>query len=63
MNESLRVLMIDLLTRNREMVHILDNGVNGKKLQNGIDHDEVFHREKIMFGDLLKLDAPVKLYE
>lgn len=28
-----------------------------------IDHDEVFVREKIMFGNLLKLDAPVKLYE
>lgn len=28
-----------------------------------IDHDEVFVREKIMFGDLLKLDNPVKLYE
>lgn len=28
-----------------------------------IDHDEIFVREKIMFGDLLKLDAPVKLYE
>lgn len=28
-----------------------------------IDPEEVFHREKIMFGDLLRLDAPVKLYE
>ena len=28
-----------------------------------MDHDEIFVREKIMFGDLLKLDAPVKLYE
>jgi dynein heavy chain len=27
------------------------------------DKDEIFVREKIMFGDLLKLDAPVKLYE
>lgn len=27
------------------------------------EHDEIFVREKIMFGDLLKLDAPVKLYE
>ena len=25
--------------------------------------EEVFVREKIFFGDLLKLDAPVKLYE
>lgn len=28
-----------------------------------MDHDEIFYKEKIMFGDLLKLDAPVKLYE
>jgi dynein heavy chain len=28
-----------------------------------VDHDEVFVRDKIMFGNLLKLDAPVKLYE
>jgi len=28
-----------------------------------MDHEEVFHREKIMFGDLLKLDAPIRLYE
>lgn len=27
------------------------------------EHDEIFVNEKIMFGDLLKLDAPVKLYE
>lgn len=27
------------------------------------EHDEIFLREKIMFGDLLKLDSPVKLYE
>ena len=28
-----------------------------------MDHDEIFVKEKIMFGDLLKLDNPVKLYE
>ena len=28
-----------------------------------IDYEETFVREKIMFGSLLKLDAPVKLYE
>ena len=28
-----------------------------------VDHDVLFRDEKIMFGDLLKLDAPVKLYE
>lgn len=28
-----------------------------------MDHDEIFVKEKIMFGDLLKLDNPIKLYE
>lgn len=28
-----------------------------------MDHDDIFVKEKIMFGDLLKLDAPIKLYE
>lgn len=27
------------------------------------EHDTIFVKEKIMFGDLLKLDAPIKLYE
>lgn len=27
------------------------------------EHDELFVKEKVMFGDLLKLDNPVKLYE
>jgi dynein heavy chain len=27
------------------------------------DAEEIFVRERIMFGDLLKLDAPVKFYE
>ena len=63
-NESLRVfydrlinnedkqwftaLIMELLTRNFRMQ---------------MDPDELFGREKVMFGDLLKLDAPVKLYE
>jgi dynein heavy chain len=28
-----------------------------------MDHDEIFVTDRIMFGDLLKLEAPVKLYE
>lgn len=28
-----------------------------------IEHDTIFVKDKIMFGDLLKLDAPIKLYE
>ncbi len=27
------------------------------------EHDDIFVKEKIMFGDLLKLDAPIRLYE
>lgn len=41
-------LMIDLLQRNFRM---------------NLDHGETFVKNKIMFGDLLKLDAPVRLYE
>jgi dynein heavy chain len=28
-----------------------------------MEHDNIFVKEKIMFGDLLKLDAPIQLYE
>ena len=28
-----------------------------------MEHDAIFVKDKIMFGDLLKLDAPIKLYE
>jgi dynein heavy chain len=28
-----------------------------------IEYEDVFVKDKIMFGDLLKLEAPVKLYE
>mmetsp|Transcript_43965 Transcript_43965/g.42560 ORF Transcript_43965/g.42560 Transcript_43965/m.42560 type:complete len:121 (+) Transcript_43965:2187-2549(+) len=27
------------------------------------EHDDLFVKDRIMFGDLLKLDAPIKLYE
>lgn len=41
-------LVIELISRNFRM---------------SMEHDTVFVNEKIMFGDLLKLDAPIKLYE
>lgn len=41
-------LIMELLARNFRM---------------NFDFEEIFVKEKIMFGDLLKLDAPVKLYE
>jgi len=63
-NESLRVfydrlindedklwfttLIIELLHRNFRM---------------NTEHDDLFVKDRIMFGDLLKLDAPIKLYE
>jgi dynein heavy chain len=28
-----------------------------------MEHDNIFFKEKIMFGDLLKLEAPIQLYE
>jgi dynein heavy chain len=28
-----------------------------------MEHDVIFVKEKIMFGDLLKLEAPIQLYE
>jgi dynein heavy chain len=41
-------LVIELISRNFRM---------------SMEHDVVFVHEKIMFGDLLKLDAPIRLYE
>jgi dynein heavy chain len=41
-------LVIDLISKNFRM---------------NMEHDIVFVKEKIMFGDILKLDAPIKLYE
>jgi len=41
-------LIMELLQRNFRM---------------NFEHDDIFVKDKIMFGDLLKLDAPVKLYE
>ena len=41
-------LVIELISRNFRM---------------SMEHDVIFGSEKIMFGDVLKLDAPIKLYE
>lgn len=63
-NESLRVFY-DRLINNEDKKWftslLMELMVRNYRMQ--IDHDEVFVREKIMFGNLLKLDAPVKLYE
>ena len=63
-NESLRVFY-DRLINNEDKKWftqlIMELMVRNFRMQ--IDHDEVFVKEKIMYGSLLKLDAPVKLYE
>ena len=63
-NESLRVFY-DRLINNEDKKWftqlIMELMVRQFRMQ--IDHDEVFVRDKIMFGSLLKLDAPVKYYE
>lgn len=41
-------LIIDLISKNFRM---------------NMEHDVVFISDKIMFGDILKLDAPIRLYE
>jgi dynein heavy chain len=41
-------LLVELLQRNFRMQ---------------FDKEEIFVKDKVMFGDLLKLDAPIKLYE
>lgn len=63
-NESLRVFY-DRLINNEDKKWftslIIELMVRNFRIQ--MDHDEIFVREKIMFGNLLKLDAPVKYYE
>jgi dynein heavy chain, axonemal len=63
-NESLRVFY-DRLINNEDKKWftslIIELMVRNFRIQ--MDHDEIFVREKIMFGNILKLDAPVKYYE
>lgn len=63
-NESLRVFY-DRLINNEDrkwFTHLIQE-LMLRNFRMQIDPEEVFHKDKIMFGDLLKLDAPVKLYE
>ncbi len=63
-NESLRVFYDRLINNDDKKWFtslIMELMVRNFRMQ--VDHDEIFVREKIMFGDLLKLDAPIKLYE
>ena len=63
-NESLRVFY-DRLISNEDKKWFIDlvQELLLKNFRMNFDPVEIFEREKIMFGDLLKLDAPIKLYE
>ena len=63
-NESLRVFY-DRLINNEDKKWFIDlvQELLLKNFRMNFDPVEIFEREKIMFGDLLKLDAPIKLYE
>ena len=63
-NESLRVFY-DRLISNEDKKWFIDlvQELLLKNFRMNFDSVKIFEREKIMFGDLLKLDAPIKLYE
>lgn len=63
-NESQRVFFDRLINNeDKKWFSTLIIELISKNFRMNMDHEEVFHREKIMFGDLLKLDAPIRLYE
>ena len=64
MNECLRVFHDRLISSEDKLwfTELLSELLK-RNFKNNVDHDELFVRNKIMWGDLLKLDAPVKLYE
>lgn len=63
-NESLRVFYDRLINNEDKFWYtslIID--LLNRHFRMSFEHDELFVKEKVMFGDLLKLDNPVKLYE
>lgn len=63
-NESLRVFHDRLInTEDKQWFTKLIIELLNRHFRMNMDHDEIFVKDKIMFGDLLKLDNPVKLYE
>lgn len=63
-NESLRVFHDRLINnQDKQWFTNLIMELMQRNFRINIEHDEVFVKDKIMFGNLLKLDAPVKLYE
>lgn len=63
-NEMLRVFH-DRLINNEDRLWFTHNlhELVQRGFRLNIEHDDLFIKERVMFGDLLKLDAPVKLYE
>lgn len=63
-NESLRVYYDRLINNeDRQWFKDLIMELLQRSFRMAFNKEEIFENEKIMFGDLLKLDAPVKLYE
>lgn len=63
-NESQRVFY-DRLINNEDkswFTHLICELLN-RCFRMNMEHDNIFVKEKIMFGDLLKLEAPIQLYE
>lgn len=63
-NESQRVFY-DRLINNEDKLWFTKLIIEllNSKFRINMEHDNIFVKEKIMFGDLLKLDAPIRLYE
>ena len=63
-NESLRVFYDRLINEeDRTWFKDLIIELTQRNFRMSFKAEEIFETEKIMFGDVLKLDAPVKLYE
>lgn len=63
-NESLRVFYDRLINNeDREWFKDLIIELSQRCFRMSFKKEEIFETEKIMFGDLLKLDNPIKLYE
>jgi dynein heavy chain len=63
-NESMRVFHDRLINNDdKKWFTSLIMELCTKNFRMNVEYEEVFVKEKIMFGDLLKLEAPTKLYE
>ena len=64
MNEVTRVFHDRLVDEtDREWFIDLIMDLSSREFRSSIEREECFGESKIMVGDLLKLDAPKKLYE